>query len=84
MDKEKNQNYPKSFEVSLAIRGLLLKTDPVLIGGILSQVDMKKDGGHLLQAAIHLKKPEIVKLLIAKGADVKNPPREVPPLVDDP
>ena len=45
---------------------------------------MKKDGGHLLQAAIHLKKPEIVKLLIAKGADVKNPPREVPPLVDDP
>lgn len=44
------------------------------------KVNMGTDGGHLLQAAIFCKQPDVVKLLISKGADLGNPPMQVPPL----
>ena len=55
-----------------------------LIEGFMDKINVQTDGGHLLQAAIHMKVPSMVKLLIEKGTDLANPPLKVPPLQTDP
>jgi len=45
-----------------------------MIEPMLKNVDMIKQGGDLLETAIAENKPEIVELLIQKGADIMLPP----------
>ena len=64
MEKEYLLNYNKSFEVSPKLRSLIAKCDPDQIESFLSKVNLKRESGNLCSAAIILKKPETLKLLL--------------------
>ena len=51
--------------------------NPQMIEPMLKNVDMIKQGGDLLETAIAENKPEIVDLLIQKGADIMLPPDKI-------
>jgi hypothetical protein len=59
------------------IRSFIQMGSTDLLEPMLKNVDMIKNGGDLLEAAIEHKKPALVDMFISKGADIMLPPDNI-------